>query len=161
MTPHPIAALLPGDLPAQQSLGPVVVHRVVSVDCTLEKSNPPNALLKAKGEVLTGGHTNRQLSLLLYVMPPADGIQDLHFIVDAPPPGNVVTQVITEVETPVVRLEPSSNLDEGCSCTSGHQYDGKAVFRVVGVDVSIDWELSSGSFSAWRVRNMRKWPGED
>ena len=62
-------------------------------------------LLKAKGEVLTGGHTNPKLVLVLYVMPPVDGIQDLHFLIDPPGTGAVVTQVITEVETPIFKLE--------------------------------------------------------
>jgi hypothetical protein len=99
------AAFLPSYLFAQPKMTSILVHRVTSVDCTLEKSNPPNMLLKAKGEVLTGGHTNPKLVLVLYVMPPVDGIQDLHFLIDPPGTGAVVTQVITEVETPIFRLE--------------------------------------------------------
>ena len=100
-----VAAFLPGDLFAQQQVPSVLVHRVISVDCTLEKSNPPNALLKAKGEILTGGHTNPHLVLVFYVAPPVDGIQDLQFLIDPPRTGTVVTQVITEVETPIFRLD--------------------------------------------------------
>ena len=101
----PAVLFLPNGLFAQQKMTSMLVHRVTSVDCTLEKSNSPNALLRAKGEVLTGGHTNPQLVLVLYVMPPIDGIQDLHFLIDPPGAGTVVTQVITEVETPIFRLE--------------------------------------------------------
>jgi hypothetical protein len=99
------APFLPNDLLAQQKMTSVLVHRVTSVDCTLEKSNPPNALLRAKGEVLTGGHTNPQIVLVLYAVPPVDGIQDLRFLIDPPGAGMVATQVITEVETQIFRLE--------------------------------------------------------
>jgi hypothetical protein len=100
-----VTAFVPSDLFAEQQVPSIPVHRVTSEDCALEKSNPPNALLKAKGEVLTGGHTNPHLVLVLYVMPPVDGIQDLQFLIDPPRTGTVVTQVITEVETPIVRLD--------------------------------------------------------
>jgi hypothetical protein len=99
------AAFLPNDLFAQQKMISILVHRVTLVDCTLEKSNPPNALLRAKGEVLTGGHSNPQLVLALYVIPPVDGIQDLRFLIDPPAAGTVATQVITEVKTQTFRLE--------------------------------------------------------
>jgi hypothetical protein len=89
---------------AQQKPAPVLVHEVTSVELEFEKSNPPNALVKAKGKVTTGGYTNPQLVQVLYVMPPADGIQDLLFFVDPPPTGGGATQVITEVETPQLRI---------------------------------------------------------
>jgi len=98
-----VVVLLSGDLFAQQTS--ILVREVTSADLTLEKMRPPNALIKAKGKVTTGGHTNPRLLQVLYVMPPADGIQDLEFYVDPPRPTGVVTQVITEVETPLLRIE--------------------------------------------------------
>ena len=98
-----VVPLLSGNLFAQQTS--VLVNEVISVDLTLEKMNPPNALIKARGKVLTGGHTNPRLAQVLYVMPPTDGIQDIEFYLDPPPPSKVVTQVITEVETPLLRIE--------------------------------------------------------
>jgi hypothetical protein len=96
-------ALLSGDLFAQQKPAPVLVHEVTSVNLSFEKSNPPNALVQAKGKVTTGGHTNPRLVQVLYVMAPVDGIQDLLFVVD-PPTGDIVTQVVAEVETPILRI---------------------------------------------------------
>jgi hypothetical protein len=106
LTMTTIAAALPAvDLFAQQKPASILVHEVTSVDCTLEKSNPPNTLVKSKGMVTTGGHANPRLVQVLYVLPPADGIQDLEFYVDPPAPGTVVTQVLTELETPILRIE--------------------------------------------------------
>lgn len=98
-----LAALPLHHASAQQKPRTVLVHDVTSVDLTFEKSNPPNALVKAKGRVMTGGYTKPRLSLVIYVQPPADGIQDLRFEIDAP--NGVVPQVITEVETPVLKIQ--------------------------------------------------------
>ncbi len=99
------AAFSGGGVSAQQKKpASILVHEVTSVDCTLEKSNPPNALVKAKGKVPTLGHTNPQLVLVLYVMPPVDGIQDLFFYV-ASPTGDMVPPTIQDVETPILRIE--------------------------------------------------------
>jgi hypothetical protein len=101
-----LATALPGGkLFAQQQPEPVLVAQVTSVDCTLEKRIPPNALVKAKGMVTTGGYTHPRLIKLVYVTPPIDGIQDLDFMVDPPRKGGVVTQVLTELETPPLRIE--------------------------------------------------------
>jgi hypothetical protein len=101
-----LATALPGGkLLAQQRPDPVLVAQVKSVDCTLEKRMPPNALVKAKGMVTTLGYTHPRLVKLVYVMPPIDGIQDLDFMVDPPRKGGAVGQRITELETPVLRIE--------------------------------------------------------
>jgi hypothetical protein len=80
-------------------------REVSSIDLTLEKGSAPKAIIKAKGKVVTAGHTNPRLLQVLYMMPPADGIQDFDFYVDPPPPSAVVAQVIADIETPPLRLE--------------------------------------------------------
>jgi hypothetical protein len=98
-----LAALASPGAFAQQKPNPVLVYEVISVDLSFEKSNPPNALVKAKGKVTTGGYKNPRLEPVKYSAPPADGIQDLRFMADAPT--GMVTQVITELETPLLRIE--------------------------------------------------------
>ena len=97
-------ALSAGELAAQQKRESVLVPRVISVSCTLEKSNPPNALVQAVGEVTTGGYRHPRLVRLIYVMPPIDGIQDLDFYVDPPKKGGATTQAIRRLKTPILRI---------------------------------------------------------
>ena len=84
---------------------PMLVREVISVDLTMEKTNPPNAIIKAKGKVMTAGHSNPRLLQVLNVTPPADGVQEFEFYVDPPSPSKVVAQVITDIETPLLRVE--------------------------------------------------------
>jgi hypothetical protein len=84
---------------------PMLVSEVISIDVSLEKKISPTVAIKAKGKVTTAGHTNPRLLQVLYVMPPADGVQELEFYVDPPSPSKVVAQVITEIETPLLKIE--------------------------------------------------------
>ena len=98
------AALASRDVFAQQKSGCVLVHEIVSVDLSFEKRIPPNALVKAKGKVMTGGYKNPRLSPVVYVTPPADGIQDVEFCIDPPPAGGIVHQGIVEFDSPLLRI---------------------------------------------------------
>ena len=108
-----LAALSSRDVFAQQKPRTILVYEVKSVDVSWEKSLPGNALVKAKGKVTTGGHTNPRLALVLYAAPPADGIQDLLFQIDAPAAGSIVTQAEVEVETPLLRVEQTPSWFKG------------------------------------------------
>jgi hypothetical protein len=99
------AALSSRDVFAQQKSRTVLVHDVISVDLSFEKSDPPNALVKAKGMVTTGGYKNPRLEPVIYVTPPADGIHELRFMADTPT-GGMVIQVLTPLETPILRIAP-------------------------------------------------------
>ena len=89
----------------QEKPAPVLVREVTAVEIAFEKSNPPNLLVSAKGVVPTAGYTNPHLEPVVYIAPPADGVQDLSFYADPPPPGRVVAQVLREIEAPVLRIE--------------------------------------------------------
>lgn len=105
MTPLCLGALVsPGSF-AQQKPGCVLVHDVTSVDLSLEKRLPPNALVRAKGRVTTGGYKNPRLEPVKNDKPPADGIQDLRFCIDPPPSGGIVSQGFVYFETPILRIE--------------------------------------------------------
>ena len=60
------------------------VYEVTSVKLTIQKSKPPIVQVTAEGTVRTGGWTNPRLEAVIYVAPPADGIQDLNFVADEP-----------------------------------------------------------------------------
>lgn len=73
----------------------VVVPVIVEVTYDIQVSQPPNLIVKAVGEVPTAGYTEPTLTRVVYVMPPADGIQDYHFT--AVKPGGIVPQVVTKI----------------------------------------------------------------
>lgn len=89
---------------AQQKPAAVLVHEVSSVDITMIKTLPPGVEISAEGKVLTGGFTNPRLEMVIYITPPADGIQELKFIVDPPPKDSIVTQAIVDVKTPTLTI---------------------------------------------------------
>ena len=64
------------------------VYSVDKIDLAYEKSLPPNLLITAEGTVNTGGWSNFCLSIVIYINPPKDGIQDYVFI-GTKPTGNV------------------------------------------------------------------------
>ncbi len=73
------------------------VLRVLDIELSIEKSNPPSLVIKAKGEVQTGGWTKGHLSPYVYIVPPADGIYEFDFLADAPE--GIVTQGLSKIES--------------------------------------------------------------
>lgn len=78
---------------------------VTNVQLAIEKTNPPNLVILASGNVTTGGWSNGQLIPYVYVQPPADGIWEFDFVADPPGPNVVVTQVITPIDSEPYRWE--------------------------------------------------------
>ena len=75
---------------------PKTVKSITNVEYVIQKTNPPVLVVTADGEVPTGGWKNPSLTRVVYVTPPADGIQDYTF--RATPPDGVATQVITPIK---------------------------------------------------------------
>lgn len=71
------------------------VLKVLEIELSIQEINPPNLVIKAKGEVTTGGWSNGRLIPFVYVMPPADGIYEFDFVADSPE--EIVPQVITAI----------------------------------------------------------------
>lgn len=71
------------------------IMAVDQVDLTLLKSNPPQVHVAAVGRVTTSGWSAPELTAWVYVMPPADGIQDFDFV--ATPPTGMVLDVISPI----------------------------------------------------------------
>ena len=71
------------------------VFKVDAVDLQLQKSNPPNLVIRAVGTVTSSGWTNGRLIPFVYVKPPENGIQDFEFVAD--PPTGVALQVLTPI----------------------------------------------------------------
>lgn len=82
------------------------VHSVDSVDIELEKKNPPNVIVKAKGQVTSSGWTNPQLAARVYVQPPADGVQELDFIATEPTGMSTPAMVDVYAELNMGEAEP-------------------------------------------------------
>ena len=74
---------------------PEIVREVTDVSVSYLESQPPFLVVQAKGNVSTGGWSNPTLTRLVYVMPPADGIQEYEF--RATPPSGIATEVISPV----------------------------------------------------------------
>ncbi len=71
------------------------VHKALSVQLALMKSNPPQLAITAYGLVRTGGWKNGTLEPRYYINPPADGIQDFDFVAD--PPVGPATEVVLPI----------------------------------------------------------------
>lgn len=72
------------------------IPKIVKIDYSVLKSNPPTLVVTATGEVPTGGWSNPQLVRRVYVVPPADGIWE--YDLTAEPPTGIATQVITKLK---------------------------------------------------------------
>ena len=71
------------------------VKKIVDVSYEVEKSNPPNLIVTAMGEVPTAGWENTQLLRREYVTPPIDGIWEYDLVSE--PPKGPAAQVISVV----------------------------------------------------------------
>lgn len=82
------------DKPAEAPL----LKKILKVDLKIQTSKPPNLLVTATGEVNTGGYEKDKVTLtrVVYVTPPADGIQE--YELRAVRPDGIVIQVISEVQ---------------------------------------------------------------
>lgn len=80
---------------SSSSSQPVRIEKILSVNYALEKTNPPNLVVEATGEVPTGGWTQGKLSRRIYVTPPADGIWEYDLY--GTPPSQQVPQVVSEI----------------------------------------------------------------
>ncbi len=72
------------------------VRDVVEVQCSLEKSSPPNLRLDVTGLVPSSGWSDVQLLRRVYVQPPPDGIWEYDLV--AKRPTGIVLWVISEVK---------------------------------------------------------------
>lgn len=61
----------------------------------INKSNPPQLVVNAAGQVNSSGWSNGKLLPWVYVVPPADGIQDFDFVATAP--SGIVLWVISPI----------------------------------------------------------------
>ncbi|WP_375568748.1 hypothetical protein ABWH92_12275 [Ahrensia marina] len=71
------------------------VYTVHNVCFSILKSNPPQLVVHANGNVRTSGWTKPRLEPRVYIDFPADGIQDFDFV--AVPPTGWVLQVISNI----------------------------------------------------------------
>jgi len=72
-----------------------LIYEVDSVTITLIKKNPPEYRIDATGKTRTAGWSNPDLSGVVYVQAPPDGIYDYNFV--AEPPSGVSAQVLTPI----------------------------------------------------------------
>lgn len=82
------------------------IRSIVSVDLAFLKSHPPQLLVSSIGTVNSGGWKNGSLDLRYYIVPPADGIQDIDFV--ASPPAGPSTAVILPIsaQTTIFPIPP-------------------------------------------------------
>ena len=74
---------------------PTLVREVTGVSISILEKEPPILVVQAVGNVPTGGWSHPGLSRVVYIVPPADGIQDYEFM--ATPPSGPAIEVISEV----------------------------------------------------------------
>ena len=85
-----------GEEKGDKKAEPQTVKKILKVEHSEQEINPPNLVVKAVGEVSTGGYTNAKLTRTVYVTPPKDGIQDYTLTADAPT--GPAIQVISKVD---------------------------------------------------------------
>ena len=90
--------LLAAEPAKEKPAEPPLVKKILKVDFAIQESLPPNLVVTATGEVNTGGYDKDKVTLtrVVYVTPPADGMQEYHL--RAVTPEGIVTQVISKVE---------------------------------------------------------------
>lgn len=72
------------------------IGKILEVGYAIEKSSPPNLVVRAKAQVPTLGYTFPVLNRRTYVTPPADGVWEYDFY--AEPPTGIVGQMLDELE---------------------------------------------------------------
>ncbi len=72
-----------------------LIYEVESVTLTYIKKDPPQYRIDAQGKTRSAGWSNPQLSAVVYLQAPPDGIYDLNFM--AEPPSAVSAQVLTPI----------------------------------------------------------------
>lgn len=85
----------------------VRIYSVESVSVTLLKSNPTQIHISACGKASSTGWTKAELSPWIYVMAPADGIQDFDFI--AQPPTGISLPVLTPIAAEATTTHDPAN----------------------------------------------------
>jgi hypothetical protein len=77
------------------------IYAVDEVRLTLLKSNPPSLVITSTGRTTSSGWSNGRLSRYVYIVPPADGIQEFDFVATPPAATNVVLPVLTPITAEV------------------------------------------------------------
>jgi hypothetical protein len=77
-----------------------LISEVTEVTVHINKTNPPQLVVRATGTASSGSHTNPKLERRIYVTFPADGIQEYDFQIIVPDgPGTTVTKEHTAENT--------------------------------------------------------------
>lgn len=76
------------------------ILEVAKVTLVIQKTNPPRLVINVKGIVRSGGWSNPDLSQIVHIVPPEDGIYQFDFVADAPT--GIVTQALEEIEAEFV-----------------------------------------------------------
>jgi len=80
----------------KKNMSKELIYSVDSVTITYIKKNPPEYRIDATGKTATSGWSNPDLSAVVYVQPPPDGIYDFDFV--AEPPSGMAAQVLTPIK---------------------------------------------------------------
>jgi hypothetical protein len=83
-----------------------LIYEVDNVTITYIKRNPPEYRIDATGKTTTAGWSKSELSAVVYIQPPPDGIYDYHFV--AEPPSGMSSQLLTPISAQKV-LEKMPN----------------------------------------------------
>src|SRR6266404_24949 len=79
------------EIVSKQTMSKELIYEVESVTLTYFKKDPPEYRIDAQGKTRSAAWSAPQLSAVVYVQAPLDGIYDLNFM--AEPPSGVSAQV--------------------------------------------------------------------
>jgi hypothetical protein len=73
------------------------VHAIDGISTTLLDFAAPALIVAAEGRVVSSGWYNAELSQYVYLVPPADDVQEFDFIAKRPPTGSPILPVLTPI----------------------------------------------------------------
>lgn len=127
-----------------------LVSSVEKVAVAILKSMPPKVSVVAHGTVPTAGWSNGSLSPWFYIAPPADGVQDLDFVAEAPS-GPVIQLPSPITADLVIPVAPADYWGPGRPLTGVrvHARTNKAVGMLDGSSALASGTPDGGDFRPW------------
>jgi hypothetical protein len=127
---------------------PEAVASVEMVYLSLLKSNPPQLVVSAIGKVGSTGYTDPSLSPVVYIVEPADGVHELHFL--ARPPHDPSLQVLMPIAAQYVFTGMEVWKIKGVKVHAA----SNSITQMLDAQVTIPKALSAEEYKTWMGKKL-------